>query len=141
MRDVDLKMLEKYVKTKDLDVYQKCKFVIDENARVLGAVEQLKNGDLKGLGQAMFETHDGLSRAYRVSCEELDFLVESVKSMPYVLGARMMGGGFGGCTLNIVDIRRVDEFIAILQKLYKKEFLIELDSYVVEIEDGTKLVL
>jgi galactokinase len=141
LRDVDLKMLDKYVKPKDLDVYQKCKYVIEENERVLAAVEQLKTGDLKALGQAMFETHDGLSRAYRVSCEELDFLVESVKNLPYVLGARMMGGGFGGCTLNIVATGKVDEFIEKLQKAYKKEFLIKLDAYPVEIGDGTKLVL
>lgn len=141
LRDIDLKMLDKYVKPKDEDVYQKCKFVVEENNRVLKAVEQLNNGDLKGLGQALFETHDGLSRAYRVSCEELDFLVESVKNLGYVLGARMMGGGFGGCTLNIVETKRVDEFIDKLQKAYKKEFLLKLDAYRVEIEDGTKLVL
>ncbi len=141
LRDVDLKMLDKYVKSKDEDVYQKCRFVVEENERVLKAIEQLKSGDIKGLGQALFETHDGLSRAYRVSCEELDFLVESVKSLPYVLGARMMGGGFGGCTLNIVETNKVDEFIEKLQNAYKKEFLIKLDAYGVEVEDGTKLVL
>ena len=141
LRDVDLKMLDKYVKPKDVDVYQKCKFVVEENQRVVAAVEQLKKGDLKGLGQAMFETHDGLSRAYRVSCEELDFLVEYVKGLPYVLGARMMGGGFGGCTLNLVETGKVKEFIDKLQRAYKKEFLINLDAYDVEIEDGAKLVL
>ncbi len=141
LRDVDLKMLDKYVKIKDVDVYQKCKFVVEENERVLAAVQQLKTNDLKGLGLAMYETHDGLSRAYRVSCEELDFLVESVKNLPYVLGARMMGGGFGGCTLNMVEVEKVDEFIEKLQKLYKKEFLIKLDAYRIEIEDGTTLIL
>ena len=140
LRDVNLKMLDKYVKHKDADVYQKCKFVIEENQRVLEAVAQLKRGDLAALGAAMFETHEGLSRAYRVSCEELDFLVESVKNLPYVLGARMMGGGFGGCTLNIVETGKVTEFIAQLQNAYHKEFLIQLDAYPVEIEDGTKLV-
>lgn len=139
LRDVNLKMLDKYVKPKDIDVYQKCRFVVEENERVLMAVEQLKSGNLRGLGQAMFETHDGLSRAYRVSCEELDFLVESVKNLPYVLGARMMGGGFGGCTLNIVEENKVNEFIERLEQLYEKEFLIELDAYIVETDDGTKL--
>ena len=141
LRDVSVKMLDKHVKIKDVDVYQKCKFVIEENERVLTAVTQLKNGDLKGLGQAMFLTHDGLSRAYRVSCEELDFLVESVKSMPYVLGARMIGGGFGGCTLNIVEEGKVNEFIEKLEQMYEHEFLQELDAYVVETDDGTKLIL
>ncbi|MES2652481.1 MAG: galactokinase [Bacteroidota bacterium] len=141
LRDVSVKMLDKYVKIKDVDVYQKCKFVIEENERVLMAVAQLKSGDLKGLGQAMFQTHDGLSRAYRVSCEELDFLVESVKNLPYVLGARMMGGGFGGCTLNIVEEGKVDEFIEKLEQAYEQEFLMELDAYVVETDDGTKLIL
>ncbi|MBB2144886.1 galactokinase [Pedobacter sp. LMG 31464] len=141
LRDVDLKMLDKYVKPKDIDVYQKCRFVIEENDRVLQAAEQLKNGDLKNLGLAMFQTHYGLSRAYRVSCEELDFLVDSVKKLPYVLGARMMGGGFGGCTLNIVATKKVEEFIEKLQKAYQKEFLIKLDAYEVETGDGTKLIL
>ncbi len=141
LRDVSVKMLDKYVKIKDVDVYQKCKFVIEENERVLMAVAQLKSGDLKGLGQAMFQTHDGLSRAYRVSCEELDFLVESVKNLTYVLGARMMGGGFGGCTLNIVEEGKVDEFIEKLEQAYEQEFLMELDAYVVETDDGTKLIL
>ncbi len=141
LRDIDIKMLDKYVKSKDVDVYQKCRFVVEENERVLQAVEQLKSGDLKSLGQALFETHDGLSRAYRVSCEELDFLVESVKKLPYVLGARMMGGGFGGCTLNIVVTERVDEFIETLQNVYQKEFPIKLNAYIVETAEGTKLVL
>jgi galactokinase len=140
LRDVNLKLLEKYVKPKDVDVYQKCKFVVEENERVLAGVEQLRNGDLKGVGQAMLETHDGLSRAYRVSCEELDFLVESVKNLPYVLGARMISG-FGGCTLNIVETAKVGEFIEKLQKAYKKEFLLKLDAYPMEIADGTRLVL
>lgn len=141
LRDVTVKMLDKYVKIKDVDVYQKCKFVIEENERVLNAAVQLKSGDVDGLGKAMFETHDGLSRAYRVSCEELDFLVESAKNLSYVLGARMMGGGFGGCTLNIVAEGRVDEFIEKLELAYKKEFLIELAAHVVETDDGTRLIL
>ncbi len=141
LRDVNVKLLDKYVKPKDVDVYQKCRFVVEENERVLQAVEQLKSGDLKSLGQALFKTHDGLSRAYRVSCEELDFLVDSVKNLTYVLGARMMGGGFGGCTLNIVATEMVGEFIETLQKAYKKEFLIKLDAHIVETDDGTRLIL
>ncbi|MEJ5995673.1 galactokinase [Pedobacter sp. Du54] len=141
LRDVNVKMLDKYVKTKDVDVYQKCRFVVEENERVLAAITHIENGNLRGLGQAMFETHDGLSRAFRVSCEELDFLVELVKNLPYVLGARMMGGGFGSCTLNLVEAGKVNEFIENLQKAYAAEFLIKLDAYCVEIGDGTTLVL
>ena len=102
LRDVDLSMLEEFVKPKDEEVYNKCRYVVQEIGRLLTAAEQLENGNLKSLGKLMFETHEGLSKDYEVSCKELDFLVDAVKPLDYVLGARMMGGGFGGCTINIV---------------------------------------
>jgi galactokinase len=141
LRDVTIKMLDKYVKPKDLDIYQKCKFVVEENQRVLFAAEQLKIGNLKALGQAMFQTHKGLSKVYNVSCHELDFLVDAVKDLPYVLGARMMGGGFGGCTLNIVEDGKVESLIENLTSAYKQHFPQNLEAYVVETCDGTMQIL
>ncbi|TKC10480.1 galactokinase [Pedobacter polaris] len=141
LSEVNIKMLDKYVKHKDIDVYRKCKFIIEENQRIISAAEQLKNGNLKGLGQAMFQAHDGLREFYQVSCKKLDFLVDSVKSLPYVLGARMMGEGFDGCTLSIVKEEKIDEFIEKITQAYEDEFSKKLDSYVVETDDGVTLIL
>lgn len=139
LRDVDLSMLETYVKPKDLDVYNKCRFVVEEIGRLLTAAEQLKNGNLEGLGKLMFETHEGLSKDYEVSCKELDFLVEAVKPLDYVLGGRMMGGGFGGCTINIVEEEKIADLIEELSSKYLLQFGLKLDAYTVQTDKGTSL--
>jgi galactokinase len=139
LRDVDLNMLETHVKPKDLEVYTKCSFVVKEIGRLLTAAEQLENGNLHGLGELMFETHEGLSQDYEVSCKELDFLVEAVKPLDYVLGARMMGGGFGGCTINIVKEEKIAELIEELSSKYLLQFGLKLDAYTVQTDNGTSL--
>jgi len=139
LRDVDLSMLETLVKPKDLEVYTKCSFVVKEIGRLLTAAEQLENGNLQGLGNLMFETHEGLSNDYEVSCKELDFLVEAVKPLDYVLGARMMGGGFGGCTINIVKEEKIAELIEELSSQYLLQFGLKLDAYSVQTDNGTSL--
>lgn len=139
LRDVDLTMLETHVKPKDLEVYTKCSFVVKEIGRLLTAAEQLENGNLQGLGKLMFETHEGLSKDYEVSCKELDFLVEAVKPLDYVLGARMMGGGFGGCTINIVKEEKIADLIEELSSKYLLQFGLKLDSYTVQTDNGTSL--
>lgn len=140
LRDVDLQQLEKYVKPQDLEVYTKCKFVIEENVRLQNAAEALKSGNLTALGKLMFETHEGLSKAYEVSCKELDFLVEAVKNRGEVLGARMMGGGFGGCTLNIVKADEAEQLVGDLSDIYKQEFGLDLGVHVVETADGVGIL-
>ncbi|TCD08449.1 galactokinase [Pedobacter frigidisoli] len=140
LRDVDLSMLEAYVKPKDLDVYTKCSFVVQEIGRLLNAAEQLKNGNLPALGKLMFETHKGLSEDYQVSCAELDFLVDAVKDLEYVLGARMMGGGFGGCTINIVKEENIDDLIENLTAQYAEKFGLKLGAYTVTTDMGTSVV-
>jgi len=139
LRDVDLTMLETHVKPKDLEVYTKCSFVVKEIGRLLTAAEQLENGNLQGLGNLMFETHEGLSKDYEVSCKELDFLVDAVKPHDYVLGARMMGGGFGGCTINIVKEEKIADLIEALSSEYLLQFGLKLDSYTVQTDNGTSL--
>ena len=108
LRDVTMEMLDQYVKPKNELVYRRCKYVVEENLRLLAACEDLKNGHVEALGEKMFQSHDGLSKEYEVSCRELDFLVDAVRNNPNVLGARMMGGGFGGCTINIVKEEAID---------------------------------
>ena len=140
LRDADLKMLETFVKPNDAEVYQKCKYVVEEIGRIQKAAEALKQGNLVALGKLMLETHEGLSQEYEVSCKELDFLVNYVKDLDHVLGARMMGGGFGGCTINIVKNEEIDALISEVSALYEKEFGLSLDAYVVETADGSTLI-
>lgn len=140
LRDADLMMLKTYVEPKDSDVYQKCKYVVEEIARIQQAAETLKQGDLVALGKLMLQTHEGLSKEYEVSCKELDFLVDYVKNLDYVLGARMMGGGFGGCTINIVKDEEIDTLISEISTLYSNEFGLSLDAYIVETANGSELI-
>lgn len=139
LRDVDLTMLDTFVKPKDAEVYNKCRFVVEEIGRLLNAAEQLKNGNLQALGKLMFETHQGLSQDYEVSCKELDFLVDAVKPLDFVLGARMMGGGFGGCTINIVKEDKIADLVEDLSTKYLLEFGLKLDAYTVQTDNGTSL--
>lgn len=140
LRDASLKMLDKYVKRKDIEVYKKCKFIVGENQRVLMAAECLRNANLKEFGALMYETHNGLSEYYDVSCSELDFLVDTVKKNSDVLGACMLGEGFEGCTLNIVKEDRIDDFIEEITQMFEAKFADKLAGYVIEIEEGTILI-
>jgi len=88
----------------------------------------------------MYETHQGLSQDYEVSCPELDFLVEQSQNFEAVIGARMMGGGFGGCTLNLIKADAADDFIKNISLAYHKAFNIQLQSYIVNISNGVEKI-
>lgn len=137
LRDVTPQMLEQHVKPADALIYRRCKYVVEENIRLLTGCEDLKRGDLKALGQKMFQTHEGLSKEYEVSCKELDFLVEYVKGHEAVLGARMMGGGFGGCTINIIKEEAIDDLVKAVTPAYEEAMGLKLTHYIAVIEDGT----
>lgn len=137
LRDVTMKMLDQFVKPKNEVVYRRCKYVVEENQRLLTACEDLKNGHIDALGKKMFRTHEGLSKEYEVSCKELDFLVDAVRDNSGVLGARMMGGGFGGCTINIIKDEAIAGLTETLSKLYKQQMNLELTSYIVQTDEGT----
>src|SRR5262249_3268411 len=92
LRDVTAGMLDEYV-SGDRTVYRRCRYVVEENARLQAGARDLEQGDIEAFGQKMYGSHEGLSKKYEVSCPELDFLVEKVKGRPGVIGARMMGGG------------------------------------------------
>jgi len=120
-------------------VYQRCKYVVDEIDRVQLAVKDLLAGDIKAFGQKMFETHEGLSKLYEVSCPELDILVNAVKDNPHVLGARMMGGGFGGCTINIIKKSEVQAIINTVADIYARQTAHTLKVHQVKIAQGTHI--
>jgi galactokinase len=120
-------------------IYRRCLFVVREIKRVLDAVDALEAYDFIKLGKLMFETHEGLSKNYEVSCEELDFLVDAVHADENVIGARMMGGGFGGCSINLVKKGSEDEIIERVSKEYKEKYNITLKAYKVKVSKGTTL--
>lgn len=140
LRDVSLAMLDECVRGVDDEAYIKSKFVLEENQRVEKACLSLETGNLELLGSLLYEAHSGLSRDYEVSCVELDFLVEYVKQFPEVLGARMMGGGFGGCTINIVHKSFEDLLIERLLPVYKERFGLTLTAIKVLPSNGTELL-
>ena len=140
LRDVTLDMLVEHKAEFPPVVYQRCCYVVEENLRVVLACQDLENGDLKSFGEKMYGSHAGLQHLYEVSCPELDFLVEQARQEEAVAGARMMGGGFGGCTINLVAKGAVDPFIHKMKQVYKEKFNIEMKAYVAEIVDGTSLM-
>jgi len=120
--------------------YRRCSYVLEENQRVLKAAEHLSNNDLIGLGKLLYESHEGQRKKYEVSCPELDFLVDFSKNWEDVLGARMVGGGFGGCTLNIIHVEAVDNFVNAVSEAYKKKFSIELSPFQTVPSQGTTII-
>lgn len=141
LRDVTMNMLEQYVQPRDEVVFSRCKYVVEEIARLLTGCRDLENGDIKLLGKKMFATHEGLSKLYEVSCKELDYLVDAVKNNDSVLGARMMGGGFGGCTINLVKEDAIDTLVENVSAGYKINMQLDLTTYIAQIENGTELLL
>ena len=137
LRDVTFEMLEKLRNELPTKVFARCQYVLEENKRVLQACTFLESGNLVEFGELMYGSHLGLSRLYEVSCKELDFLVEFTVGRPEVLGARMMGGGFGGCTINLVHKDQMDDFMAAIIPAYHEQFGHEAKIYVVGIVDGT----
>lgn len=140
LRDVTLEMLQEYVAPVDKLVNQRCEYVVEENTRLLAATADLERGDIAAFGARLFGSHDGLSRKYAVSCPELDYLVEQVRDWPGVIGARMMGGGFGGCTINLVEEAAIDELVERVGPAYRKAMNKEMKVYIGQIENGTSLI-
>ena len=137
LRDVSLEQLEKHKTVLPETIYRRCHHVVSENHRVLEATKALQAGNQHLLGQLMYQSHFSLQYDYEVSCPELDYLVKTTQDKDYVLGSRMMGGGFGGCTINIIEKSRSDQFVEETSKAYQKQFGTNLTPYTVSIEDGT----
>lgn len=139
LRDATMEMLDSIRSDISAEDYFRAKFVIEEKERVLAVSEALNAGDYETVGKMMYETHKGLSKDYEVSCEELDFLNDTAKECG-VTGSRIMGGGFGGCTINLVRKDLRDSFIATAKSQFQERFGHEPEVYPVVISDGARKV-
>ncbi|MGY5850587.1 galactokinase [Salegentibacter sp. F14] len=137
LRDVDTHLLEEFKTRFHGRIYDRCRYVIEENKRVLIAAKAIKNRDLNQFGDLMYASHQGLQHQYEVSCRELDFLVDFTREKDFIYGARMMGGGFGGCTINIIETDQIDNFIREVEKAYFKEFGLRPEPITVQADAGT----
>ncbi len=122
-------------------IYKRCRYVVEENLRVLEATRALEAGRMEDLGALLLQTHAGLSQLYEVSCEELDFLVDAAQQIPGVAGARMMGGGFGGCSLNLVRKEVIPEFSQAMARMYREAFGRELSPIEVALGNAVSALL
>lgn len=135
--DLTEKEFEKYKDAiKDPDRQRKAKHAVYENQRAIKAVTSLKKGEINVFGKLMNDSHVSLRDDYEVSCEEIDVLVDAAWSVEGVIGSRITGGGFGGCTVSIVEDGAIDRFKSVLTRCYKDNFNLEPEFYVVEIGNG-----
>lgn len=140
LRDVSLTQLDQYKDEMPEVIYRRCRHVVSENARVLEAASALEAHDLNKFGQLMNESHLSLREDYEVSCPELDLMVDLARGVPGVFGARMTGGGFGGCTVNLIAAENVDEFRHLVATAYEQRTQLKPDIYVIEAAEGAEEV-
>lgn len=140
LRDVTLHQLEQHMELLPEVIYRRCRHVVTENERVLQAADASLKGNLSALGTLMAESHRSLRDDYEVSCAELDSMVEIAVAQPGVIGARMTGGGFGGCTINLVHADAAEAFKASVAAEYEKRTHIRPDIYVVKATEGVQAV-
>ena len=139
LRDASLQMLQEIRTEISEEDYRRAKFVIEEKQRVLDVCEALNAGDYETVGRKMYQTHDGLSNDYEVSCEELDFLNDVARQCG-VTGSRIMGGGFGGCTINLLKTELLPDFINAARSRFSERFGHEPKVYEVVISDGARRI-
>jgi galactokinase len=141
LRDLTLAQLESDGHDLPEVIYRRCRHVISENARVLQAAAALEQGDLVEFGRLMAESHRSLQQDYEVSCDELDLMVKLANALPGIYGARMTGGGFGGCTINLVSDDAVEEFKRQIARDYLNTTGITAEIYVCQTADGAKEIV
>lgn len=139
LRDCTWEQLEEVKQEVGDEDYSRAKFVLGEKDRVLAVCDALNAGDYETVGKKMYETHEGLSKDYEVSCEEIDFLADIARANG-VTGCRIMGGGFGGCTINLVKNELYDKFIADAKEKYQAKFGKQPKVYDIVIKDGAHKV-
>ncbi len=140
LRDVTQDHLANFGKALDPVAFKRCGYVINENRRLVEACQALNANDLQLFGTLMYQSHEGLAHDYEVSCEELNFLVDAARQSGHIIGSRMMGGGFGGCTLNIVTESNAEEVVNSILSSYKEKMGMDGESYFIEIKEGCKIL-
>jgi galactokinase len=138
LRDVPVELLEQHGSDLPQVVYKRCLHVVRENKRVLDAVNCLTEGNLTKLGELMRESHHSLRDLYEVSCRELDVMVGAAEGLPGYCGGRMTGGGFGGCTVNLVRSTNAQDFGEQIARRYQDVTGISPNVYVCSAEDGAQ---
>ena len=134
--DISHDQLQKFKNRLGNKLFNRASHVLNENKRVKESVKFIQNKDFISLGKLMYESHASLKNLYNVSCEELDFAVDFSRNYSYVLGSRMMGGGFGGCTINLIHSNNINEYIDLISREYYKKFNLNLSSIITKIDDG-----
>jgi galactokinase len=140
LRDVTSAMLQTVAEKLDPLIFRRCRSIVWQNEQQPDALAALENHDMITFGRLMNTTHRSLSEDYQVSCPELDFLAATALSDPAVLGARMMGGGFGGCTINLIRTAASQRVSALILEKYKKKFSLDATVIPVKIGPGTTVV-
>ena len=141
LADVTEAMLLQYVKPVNNEIFKRCLYVVEEIERLREVCKDLTANNFDALGKRLFETHKGLRDLYEVSCNECDFLVDFVENKTQgVLGARMMGAGFGGCTVNLIHENEVDRVVEELREAYKKAYNKDLKVYFASIGNGSEVM-
>ena len=136
-RDITPEQVKQVKEHLDADVYRRCLYVTEEITRTQAAASLLQQNKIQEFGQLMFATHEGLSKLYDVSCPELDFLVEQAHQHPGIIGSRLMGGGFGGCTINITKADEAETIAAAISEVYTTKFKHAPEVYIMQTGDGT----
>ena len=140
LTEIPKKVVKEFKNVLPEKIYNRALYVTQENKRTFKAVKYLKEKKLKSFGECLYKSHDGLQHLYQVSCKELDFLVDQTRNLDYVIGSRMMGGGFGGCTINIVHKDKVEDLIENVSAAYEEKLNIKLSSIITTISDGVKKI-
>ena len=140
LRDVSEEQLERHKTDLPETIFRRCRHVITENARTLSAAKALRSGEISKFGELMYDSHRSLRDNYEVSCAELDTMVEIASQFQGAYGARMTGGGFGGCTINLVEKAKVEDFKSDISRSYEKKTGIRPEIYVTSAADGAGAV-
>jgi galactokinase len=138
LRDVSVELLEQHAKDLPPTIAKRCTHVVRENQRTLDAARALQDNDLARIGKLMGDSHRSLRDLYEVSCRELDVMVESAEGLPGFVGGRMTGGGFGGCTVNLVQADQAQNFADQVARRYRGATSIEPQIYLCSAEDGAQ---
>lgn len=140
LRDASFDLLEEHRQALGPLLFRRSAYVVRENQRVLAACGDLQRGDWQAFGQRMYQSHEGLRDEYEVSSPELNLLIELAAGIPGVLGARMMGAGFGGCTINLVEKEQLENFAGSIDEIYRRETGKDIAIYPTRIQTGTSVI-